>query len=117
MSARNDNLDLSRSNPESQIKATSSDFAGVSHTNIATGHFEMANLKAALMALDTAQAALDHDRAVFGDWWQRDEPVRWQDRRAEEQLARERKKLVQAVEDARKDVIAAARAAVEEVGR
>lgn len=117
MSSTNDTVDLSRSNANSNEKGLSSDLAPQTEGDIATGHSTLANLKAALLALDAAQAALDHDRAVFGDWWQRDEPIRWQDRRAEEQLARERKKLVQAVEETRKAVIAAARQAVEEAGR
>jgi hypothetical protein len=117
MSATNDMVDLSRSNAKSNEKAVSSDLAAQTEGDIATGHSTLANLEAALLTLDAAQTALDHDRAVFGDWWQRDEPIRWQDRRAEEQLARERKKLVQAVEAARKDVLVAARQAVEEAGR
>jgi hypothetical protein len=113
MSARNDKQDLSRSNQISNEKALSSDLNPQTEGDIATGHFALSDLKAALLVLDAAQKALDHDRDVFGDWWQRDEPIRWQDRRAEEQLARERKKLVQAVAAAQKNLIAAARKAVE----
>jgi len=74
----------------------------------------MEELEAALVAYDEAKAALEHHIAMFGYWYQREEPLHYGERQAEEQIRFTRRNLARDMERAREKVIEAARQAVKD---
>lgn len=71
----------------------------------------MEGLKAAVLAYDAAQKAMDNHINTWGVWYQRDEIVTASDRRAEDRIRNEARRLHQELCVARDLLIAEARKA------
>lgn len=55
----------------------------------------MEGFKAAVTEYKSAKKALDEHLAIYGAWYQWDEPIRASERRAEEKIREERRKMLE----------------------